>query len=140
VYNTLHAVESTLFDHTSVLRYLLDKWSLGALGKRTAAAASIGVTLRPGPPPDDTPPAISGLRAVRGVRRRRAAARAAVPEALNDNQKAILAFSQALERDTAGPPSAKVVHSMRLMRGPRDQFAVARTRVEQFLKQRSARL
>jgi phospholipase C len=43
----VHArVEKTLFDHTSLLRYLTDKWNLGPLGARTAAAASIGIVLR----------------------------------------------------------------------------------------------
>jgi phospholipase C len=40
-------VEHTLFDHTSLLRYLTDKWQLGPLGARTAQANSIGVVLRP---------------------------------------------------------------------------------------------
>jgi phospholipase C len=35
-------VEHTQFDHTSVLKYLQDKWSLGSLGERTAQAKSIG--------------------------------------------------------------------------------------------------
>jgi phospholipase C len=39
-------VEKTLFDHTSLLRYLTDKWQLGPLGARTAQANSIGVALR----------------------------------------------------------------------------------------------
>lgn len=38
-------VEATQFDHTSVLRYLSDKWGLGPLGRRTAAATSIAVAL-----------------------------------------------------------------------------------------------
>src|SRR4029077_9467114 len=38
-------VEHTLFDHTSVLKYLTEKWSLGPLGKRTAQASSIGMAL-----------------------------------------------------------------------------------------------
>ena len=36
-------VQHTQFDHTSVLKYLTEKWSLGPLGNRTAAANSIGV-------------------------------------------------------------------------------------------------
>jgi phospholipase C len=39
-------VEKTLFDHTSLLKYLTNKWSLGELGARTAAANSIGTALR----------------------------------------------------------------------------------------------
>lgn len=38
-------VESTQFDHTSVLRYLSDKWMLGPLGRRTAGANSIAIAL-----------------------------------------------------------------------------------------------
>lgn len=34
-------VEHTQFDHTSLLRYLTDKWNLGSLGARVAAATSI---------------------------------------------------------------------------------------------------
>jgi phospholipase C len=43
-------VEHTVFDHTSVLKYLIDKWALGPLGGRTAAANSIAVALRPSEP------------------------------------------------------------------------------------------
>jgi phospholipase C len=34
--------DSTPFDHTSVLKYLSEKWGLGPLGERTAAVNSIG--------------------------------------------------------------------------------------------------
>ena len=39
-------VEPTQFDHTSVLKYLIDKWQLGPLGKRAEGATSIAVALR----------------------------------------------------------------------------------------------
>lgn len=35
-------VVDTRFDHTSLLKYLIEKWGLGDLGQRTAAANSIG--------------------------------------------------------------------------------------------------
>ena len=38
-------VEHTVFDHTSLLKYLIDKWGLDPLGNRTAAANSIAVAL-----------------------------------------------------------------------------------------------
>lgn len=38
-------VESTQFDHTSLLKYMVNKWGLGPLGARTAAANSIGVAI-----------------------------------------------------------------------------------------------
>ena len=39
-------VEATTFDHTSLLKYLKDKWSLGDLGERVNSASSIGIALR----------------------------------------------------------------------------------------------
>lgn len=45
-------VESTQFDHTSLLKYLTEKWNLGPLGNRTATANSIGVALRGTPRQD----------------------------------------------------------------------------------------
>jgi phospholipase C len=39
-------VEHTDFDHTSLLKYLIDKWGLDPLGQRTAAANSIAVAMR----------------------------------------------------------------------------------------------
>ncbi|HEV2990734.1 MAG TPA: alkaline phosphatase family protein [Candidatus Angelobacter sp.] len=54
-------VEHTLFDHTSLLKYLIETWSLGpanALGNRTAAANSIAVALRESKLPDDIVPFI----------------------------------------------------------------------------------
>jgi phospholipase C len=34
--------DATVFDHTSLLKYLMEKWSLGQLGNRTSQATSIG--------------------------------------------------------------------------------------------------
>jgi phospholipase C len=51
-------VEKTLFDHTSLLRYLTDKWALGPLGARTAQANSIAVALTETVPRTDTIPFI----------------------------------------------------------------------------------
>lgn len=47
-------VESTQFDHTSVLKYLIEKWNLDPLGRRAAAATSIGVAIRGKSPREDT--------------------------------------------------------------------------------------
>jgi phospholipase C len=50
------AVLSTTFDHTSFLKYLTDKWNLGPLGKRTAAANTFTSVIRTsGTPRTDTP-------------------------------------------------------------------------------------
>ena len=47
-------VEKTQFDHTSLLKYLIRKWGLGDLGRRTAAANSIEVALDQSTPREDT--------------------------------------------------------------------------------------
>lgn len=39
-------VEKTVFDHTSLLKYLIDKWQLDPLGERTRHANSIAVALK----------------------------------------------------------------------------------------------
>ena len=51
-------VEHTLFDHTSVLKYLIDKWGLDSLGNRAAAANSIAGALTRQTPRTDTLPRI----------------------------------------------------------------------------------
>jgi phospholipase C len=51
-------VDHTQFDHTSLLKYLIGKWDLGSLGRRAAAATSIGVALREDEPRTDTVPFI----------------------------------------------------------------------------------
>jgi phospholipase C len=38
--------DCTPFDHTSLLRFLIEKWDLGDLGKRTTAANSIGTLIQ----------------------------------------------------------------------------------------------
>lgn len=40
-------VEKTVFDHTSLLKYLVEKWNLSPLGERVTAATSIGIGLQP---------------------------------------------------------------------------------------------
>jgi phospholipase C len=48
-------VDNTQFDHTSVLRYLCDKWGMPPLGERARTANSIATALRTTPRTDDTP-------------------------------------------------------------------------------------
>ena len=51
-------VEKTVFDHTSLLKYLTDKWKLGPLGRRTENANSIAVALNQTKPRGGTVPFI----------------------------------------------------------------------------------
>jgi phospholipase C len=53
----LKKVDSTVFDHTSLLKYLIEKWGLGPLGNRTANAQSIAICLS-NTPRLDTPAGI----------------------------------------------------------------------------------
>lgn len=43
--NSIQGVEKTQFDHTSLLKYMIQKWGLDPLGRRTAAANSISVAI-----------------------------------------------------------------------------------------------
>jgi phospholipase C len=51
-------VEHTQFDHTSLLKYLTEKWGLGPLGARVAQANSLGVAIAANERGDDTPHSI----------------------------------------------------------------------------------
>ncbi len=126
-------VSSTPFDHTSILRYAIDKWGLGPLGNRTAAAQSIGSAIRrTGNPRRDIPSALSVSRTraatVRGGRG---------PRRLNENQEGLLLFSEYLEATrTRG-------RAMRPMRGTaplsRASMGEAVARVDRFLQELAAR-
>lgn len=123
----------TRFDHTSVLRYLIDKWGLDRLTARSDTANSIADAIRTGRPArDDTPPSVMP----RPLAAARAPRPAPPPVALNDHQSAILAFSQVLEKQTVDTAGRKVARSMRLMEGPAAQSVVARERARRFLRQR----
>ncbi len=52
------AVDHTQFDHTSVLKYLIDKWNLAPMGRRAAAATSIAEAIRETQARTDTIPFI----------------------------------------------------------------------------------
>jgi phospholipase C len=123
------------FDHTSLLRYLTDLWSLGPLGKRTAQANSIAPAIRStGAPRVDTPKSVSA-----GIPRPRAMARRIEPppERLNELQQSIIAFSQVLEKETPDAPARRVARNMALMEGPEAQSVVAEERARRFLRLRA---
>jgi phospholipase C len=120
-------VDHTPYDHTSVLKYLMDKWGLGTLGDRTAAANSfggvIGTTLR-----TDTPASVQVVSA-------RAMVAPAPSNELNNLQQSLLAFTQALDVKTNEPPEHKVMRLSQMLEGPSSQGDVARQRIENFLAQ-----
>jgi phospholipase C len=51
-------VDHTQFDHTSLLKYLIDKWNLAPMGRRAAAATSIAEAIRETQARTDTIPFI----------------------------------------------------------------------------------
>ena len=116
-------------DHTSLLRYLTDKWRLGSLGARTAVANSFADailkkprtdTLAPFPEPD-----IPLGRA--------AIATPVVPPVLNDLQRALVGLTDILERQTIEPADVRVARAARMLEGTTTQADVAMERVERFL-------
>ena len=120
-------VITTVFDHTSLLKYLIDKWGLGPLGNRTtnantfAAALTARATARA-----ETPAAIND-RLVSPVETQN--------KLVNENQKALISFSQRLESDLAQFEDVSAIGSraLKMMEGTRAQFAVAKDRFERFL-------
>jgi phospholipase C len=122
-----NAVFKQQLDHTSLLRYLIDKWLLGPLGERTAHAGSFADALH-GPARADTPLSIAAVPAQ--------LAPAAPPprQPLNDHQTALVALSHALESMAGEDPSVVAARSRQLLTGPQSQIDTAVDRVDAFLK------
>jgi phospholipase C len=94
-----------VFDHTSLLRYLCDKWDMPPLGERAKAANSIAAAIRTtgGPRIDDTPPFI------------RVATQELIPEdplaeqdATNHNSEGLHQFAAYLRRESDSLSTAVV--------------------------------
>ncbi len=99
-------VLSDVLDHTSLLRYATDKWGLGPLGARTAAAKSFASSWKvAGAVRTDVPANIPEPTTLPNP----------VVEGLNPNQLALVGFSRYLETKTmalaqkAGPVAAKAM-------------------------------
>jgi phospholipase C len=124
------------FDHTSLLKYLTEKWSLGSLTERVAAAQSFGSAIRTtGQPRTDTP----GSVPIPAMSAASEAMIAAGPgEPLNAHQKALIAFSEYLEREIE-EPVGKPARTAAMMAGPPAQVETAKSRVKLFLTQQKAK-
>src|ERR1700722_16676994 len=120
----------TEFDHTSLLKYLTEKWSLGPLTERVAREQSFGSAIQTtGQPRTDTPSSVP-LPAM--------AAAAGPGEPLNGHQKALIAFSEHLEKEIE-EPVGKPARAMAMMAGPTSQVETAKSRVRMFLAQQKAK-
>ena len=113
-------------DHTSLLRYLIDKWGLGPLGERAARANSFSKALQ-NPARTDTPEAISAVPGrLEPVGR-------GLGQSLNDHQTALVALSHALESMAEEDPAIVAARSRQVLTGPQSKIDAAVDRVEAFL-------
>jgi phospholipase C len=129
-------VLKTAFDHTSLLKYLIQKWNLGPLTKRVAWAPSFGPAIRSGGQPRTDTPAVLALPRMAVEPEARISSELLEP--LNGHQKALVAFSEYLERDieeTVG----KAARAAAMTAGPTSQVETAKTRVGMFLAQQKTK-
>jgi len=117
----------SVFDHTSLLKYVTDKWGLGPLGDRTAQAQTFAAELaqRTTARPDAPAPFNQPLLGPAETQNKR----------VNENQQALISFSQHLETHLSQVDDLGAIgsRSLKMMEGPRSQFAVAKDRFERFL-------
>jgi len=121
---------SDLLDHTSLLRYLQDKWSLNDLGDRTAKANTFKEVINGAASRADTPARVdSSTQTV-----------AASPpvDALNEHQNALVAMSHNLESMTDEDPNLVAARSRHVLTGPQSQIDTAVDRVDNFISQQKA--
>jgi phospholipase C len=124
-------VLQTEFDHTSLLKYLTDKWGLRPLTRRVTAAESFAPAVRAtGQPRIDTPGSVPVPTTEPEV--------AAPAEPLNAHQQALLAFSEHLENEI-DEPVGKPARRAAMTAGPLAQIETAKSRVKIFLAQQKAK-
>lgn len=120
---------SRVLDHTSLLKYLQEKWNLGDLGARTASANSLA-------------PALQGQSGGVGPASLEVARPAGPPQvataALTGHQNALVALSQHLEAMTEEDPNVVAARSRQVLSGPQSQMDVAVDRVEAFIARQKA--
>jgi phospholipase C len=121
-------VEHTTFDHTSLLKYLIEKWELGPLGERAARANSIAVALRTGDeggaPRDDAPEKIDVPEPAPDV---------PDPSGLNELQMAMIALALFLETRTPGDAQEKMNRLKSMMENPAAQVKFATGAIKRFI-------
>jgi phospholipase C len=125
-------VLSTKFDHTSLLKYLTDKWGLRPLTERVQQAHTFSEAIRSsGQPRTDTP------EPVQMTMMASAASTAEMPEEMNENQKALLAFSEHLAENTVA--STAPSRALAEAEGPISEAKAAKQRVRDFLNEKKAK-
>jgi len=121
------SVIHTVLDHTSLLKYVQDKWALGDLGRRTAQAGSFAADLikRTEPRNDALGLFTSALLGPLEL----------TNKDVNANQQALVSFSQVLEQHMSDQEDLAAVgsRSIKMLAGPQAQFAVAKDRFDRFI-------
>lgn len=133
-------VVSTPFDHTSLLKYLTEKWGLGFLTQRVAQAQSFAAAIRTsGQPRTDTPASVPAPVLPMAAAPVGGAPGAAMPpEEMNENQKALLAFSEHLAKKTVTP--AAPAGAVMAPAAPVSPAKAAKLRVRAFLGERKKKV
>ncbi len=98
----------TRFEHTSLLKYLIDKWGLGPLGNRTAAANSFAPFIRrSGSARSDTPGAISEPSVPSST--------PVAARELTESERVVVTLSEQLETRSLATPEGSVRRVMEAM-------------------------
>jgi phospholipase C len=131
-------ITNTLFDHTSVLKYLIDKWELGPLGERARKANSIKDVLQSTPVAADRLPEIPALTASNLPPRNYGQTLGRRQPSLNAHQSALVGMTQLLESMTTVAAESLLGRTKRLITGFDGVVDVAMERVDDFLDQNKA--
>jgi phospholipase C len=122
--------DEKLLDHTSVLRYLQDKYELGGLGGRAAAAGSIASAIS-NIALEDTPQSVGGAR----PRAFEFGGEEEADHELNENQRGLLDFAESLGVST---PDLEVGALTRELRGTTegvDRVEAAKRKVVRYIEE-----
>ena len=122
--------EQRVLDHTSVLRYLTDKFKLGPLGNRTAVAASFASAITTNWNAESPSRVGTDPRPLEGQ-----SVIDPGPITLNRNQAALVDFTRQLEVEMGASPAAIGMRSIQAASGIEGEMAAARERVRLFIEQ-----
>jgi phospholipase C len=125
----------TTFDHTSLLKYLIDKWKLGPLGERAAQANTFSEYLLTTPVAADRLQIISAPRVQSPSQPTFGQNQGRRQPALNGNQSALVGMTQLLESMTNVGSETLLGRTKRVITGFDGAVDVAMERLEQFLGQ-----
>lgn len=116
-------VISTVFDHTSLLKYLIEKWNLNPLTERVTQAHSFRDELtKRSNPRTDAPKPLPTHQQFQEV----------VLDKLNEAEQALLAFSLLLESKSGEAANVVAERAHKILQGVEAQVEVAKERLESF--------